>query len=366
MQISAQFITGFPGFLASELMLRLLAREPESTFICLVQPKFRAQAETKKQEIEKKLHLAHDRIQLVEGDLTESGLGIATTALRELEKTISEVFHFAAVYDLNVEEALAQKVNVEGTRQVLQFLDSLPNLKKFHYVSTCYVSGKYPGVFKESDLERGQVFNNFYESTKYEAEKLVRAKMKAGLPAIIYRPSIVVGNSKTGETQKFDGVYFVMQWLLKQSKNAILPRMSNPENFTINLVPSDYVVEAIVFLCRQNESVGKTFQLADPHPLTIAEVTQVLARACNRQLIEIPVPRALAKFAIGKIPGVEKWVGIPRNALDYFVHPTHYEVSETQRALSKSNLHCPSFRDYAPVLVDFMKNHPSLRTRPMV
>jgi thioester reductase-like protein len=361
-----KFVTGFPGFLASELMRRLLAQEEKSSFLCLVQPKFLALAQEQRASLEKKLPGSLGRIHFVSGDLTVPGLGI-DSAQSEIDfSSLTEVFHFAAVYDLNVRESLAQKVNVEGTRNVLEFLRTIPKLQKFHYVSTCYVSGKYNGVFHETDLEVGQKFNNFYESTKYEAEKLVRAKMKAGLPTIIYRPSIVVGNSQTGETQKFDGVYFVMQWLLKQSKNAILPRLSNPENFTINLVPSDYVLDAMAYLAVQGASIGKTFQLADPHPLTIAQVTQVLAAACERKLIEIPVPRSIAKFAVGKIPGVEGWVGIPRNALDYFVHPTAYATEETQLALKDSGIVCPSFRDYAKTLVDFMKNHPQIRSRAMV
>ncbi|NDG84561.1 MAG: NAD-dependent epimerase/dehydratase family protein, partial [Proteobacteria bacterium] len=274
--------------------------------------------------------------------------------------------HFAAVYDLNVPEPVGQKINIEGTRNVLALIASLPSFRGLHYVSTCYVSGSHPGRFFEKDLEKGQSFNNFYESTKHEAEKLVREAMQSGLPAVIYRPAIVVGNSKTGETQKFDGPYFVLQWLLRQGRNAILPSLGDPTRYRINLVPSDFVLDAMAHLSQKPSSIGKTFQLADPAPLTIAEVVATLARDSGRNLISIPLPRGLAKFAVGSIPGLEKWMGIPRSALDYFMHPTDYDVSETVKHLEGSGIACPQFSSYSRVLVDFMKQHPGVRSQAMI
>ena len=157
---------------------------------------------------------------------------------------------------MNVTEAVGKKINVLGTENILAFCESLPCFKKLHYVSTCYVSGKHEGTFLESDLDLGQKFNNFYESTKFEAEMRVREKMAKGLPASIYRPSIVVGNSQTGETQKFDGPYFIIQWLLRQGKFAILPKLGNPDRYTINLVPSNYVLDAMAYLCNQDSSIS--------------------------------------------------------------------------------------------------------------
>jgi thioester reductase-like protein len=249
---------------------------------------------------------------------------------------------------------------------VLGLIKSLPGFRCLHYVSTCYVSGRFNGVFREADLELGQSFNNFYELTKYEAEVLVQNEMKSGLRAAIYRPAIVVGDSRTGETGKYDGPYFVLQWILRQGKNAILPEIGNPESFRINLVPSNYVLDAMAFLATKESSAGKTFQLADPSPLTIKEVVDLFAKHLGKKIIRIPLPKSFAKAAIAGIPGLESWLGIPRSSLDYFTHPTVYEVSQTLQALQGSGIECPPFADYAKSLIDYRIRNPDLRTKAMI
>lgn len=359
---SFTLLTGFPGFLGSELLLRDL-KSGEGSWICLVQEKFRPWAEARLDSFSQELPGIRDRVKIVVGDITTPGLGIPDPG--SLPR-IQRVQHFAAAYDLNVALPLAQKINVLGTRHVLEFCEQLPALERLDYVSTCYVSGRYPGTFRETDLQMGQKFNNHYESTKYEAEVLVREAMTRGLPASIYRPAIVVGNSSTGQTQKFDGPYFVMQWLLRQGKTAVLPKLGDPDRFTINLVPSDFIVNAIAALCADPASVGQTFHLADPSPLTIRETVRVIAEACGKRLLEIPLPKWLAKSAVGGIPGLERWLGIPRSSLDYFVHPTHYDTSVASAHLSRLGIECPRFERYAGTLVDYMRTHPDTRTRAMI
>ncbi len=356
------FMTGFPGFLAIELLNRLYSKDAKTKTICLIQKKFSPLAEKSKRELVGRFSLDPSQIKLIEGDITSPGLGISEQISLD---EINEVFHLAAIYDLSVQEPIAKKINEEGTHHVIEFSKSLPGLKAFQYVSTCYVSGKFEGTFKEDDLERNQTFNNYYESTKHEAEKYVRTAMKAGLPAIIYRPAIVVGNSHTGETQKFDGPYYVIQWLLRQGRHAVLPKLNNPEHYTINLVPSDFVLDAISYLHDQPTSVGQTFQLADPSPLSIKEVVEVLAKACERKLIQIPLPKSLAKFAVKNVPGLESFLGIPYSTLDYFTHPTHYDVSHTLKALQGSGIECPPFKKYAKNLVEFMRKNPTLRSHAL-
>jgi len=360
------FVTGFPGFLASELMIRLMKKDQTLRFLCLVQPKFKDLATKSIHTLSKQVPSATTQILLMEGDITEENFGISPVQFESINlASVTRIFHFAAVYDLSVEESLAKRVNIEGTRNVLHFAHKCPKLECLDYVSTCYVSGRYAGTFLEDDLEKGQRFNNFYESTKYEAEKLVRAEMRDGLPAIVYRPSVVVGNSQTGETQKFDGPYFVMQWLLRQPKTAFLPRLPHPKCYSLNVVPSDYVLDAMTYLSSLSTSVGKTFQLADPHPQSIAETIASLGQACRRRVIGIPLPKRLAKWGLKTFPSIEQFLGIPSSALDYFDHPTRYDVSNTLSALEKSGISCPHFSDYAPKLVGFMRAFPHLRTKAL-
>ena len=164
------FFTGYPGFLGSELLPRVLARREGATAICIVQPKFAALARERASPL-------GDRVRIIEGDIT--------SPIRIDVDDITEVFHLAAVYDLAVKRDLGMRVNVDGTRNVLDFAASQKNLQRVHYISTCYVSGRYDGLFRETDLERGQRFNNYYEETKYLAEVEVQQRMRVGLPATI-------------------------------------------------------------------------------------------------------------------------------------------------------------------------------------
>ncbi len=355
-------LTGFPGFLGSELLFRSLDRSSDR-FTCLVQDKFLPMATQKLESWALQRPAIRDRVRLMSGDITRNGLGITEPGILS---DVTRVQHFAAVYDLNVKKEVAQKINVDGTVNILRFCEGLAGFERLDYVSTCYVSGKYEGVFRETDLEQATVFNNFYESSKHAAEKAVRDAMKKGLPAAIFRPAIVVGNSRTGETQKFDGPYFVMQWLLRQGKRALLPRLGDPDRYTINLVPSDFVIDAIAALCADPTTTGKTFQLADPAPLSIRDTVRVIAEACEKQLIEIPLPKWLAKSAVGGIPGLESWLGIPRSSLDYFVHPTSYDATNATSHLAKAGIHCPRFDEYVPRLVRFMKENPEIRNQAMI
>ena len=334
--------TGFPGFLGSELLPRILQRSADTTAVCLVQPKFADLARERARAF-------GNRIRLIEGDIT-APLDAQTTDM-------IEVFHLAAIYDLSVSRERGMKINVEGTRNVLDFAERCPMLRRFHYVSTCYVSGRYDGMFHEDDLDVGQTFNNFYEETKFLAEVEVR---KRSLPITIYRPSVVVGDSATGATQKFDGPYYVMQWLLRQPRVAILPVVGRPSRYRFNVVPRDFIIAAIAELSKKGES--KCYQLADPAPLTVDETIDVIAHAARRHVVRLPLPRSVAKFAIDRIPGIYRLMRIPSAAIDYFAHPTTYDTTNTQRDL---RLRVPRLPEYAERLVAFAEAHPEISASGM-
>ena len=192
------FFTGFPGFLGSELLPRILARDGQLRAACLVQAKYAALARRRVLETGDAHPGLAERIDILEGDIARLGLGLEGAA--ELRESVSEIYHLAAVYDLTVGRDLAMRVNVSGTRHMLDFARACPRLQRFQYISTCYVSGTHAGPFCEDDLECGQGFHNFYEETKYLAEVEVQKEMRGGLPATIYRPAVVVGDSRTGAT----------------------------------------------------------------------------------------------------------------------------------------------------------------------
>ena len=354
--MATTFFTGFPGFLGSELLPRVLLRG-DDTGLCLVQPKFRALAEQRARALVVAHPALAGRIALVEGDLT---LPLDHIDARD----IRAVYHLAAIYDLSVPRDLAMKVNVTGTGRILDLAERAPKLERLHYVSTCYVSGRHPGVFREDDLEMGQTFNNFYEETKYLAEVAVRARM-ARVPATVYRPSVVVGDSQTGSTQKFDGPYFVIQWLMRQPKIAVLPVVGDPRRYTFNVVPRDFVMDAIDHLSARADNAGVTYALADPAPLTVDATIRTIAAATSREVIRVPMTKWMAKGALKHVPGVYRLMRIPPSAVDYFVHPTSYATTNIVRDLAATGTRVPALSSYVANLVAFARAHPEITSTPM-
>lgn len=362
--MSKIFLTGFPGFLGSGLLPRVLSPANDKIAVCLVQRKFLAAAERRVATLEAEYSHLENRIELVGGDITQPGLGLDKP--KKLQGTVTEIFHLAAVYDLSVDRSLGMRVNVDGTRQMLDFATDCVGLERFQYVSTCYVSGRYAGIFREEELVKGQSFNNYYEETKYLAEVEVQKRMVAGLPTTIYRPAIVVGDSRTGATQKYDGPYYVIRWLLRQPLVALLPVVGDPTAVRVNLVPSDFVVAALAELSGQQGSLGKVYQLADPNPLTVHELIGELGRATGRHVIRVPSLLAASKLAIDYLPGVYQLMQIPSSAIDYFVHPTHYTCDNTLQDLAGTGIELPSILGYLDRLVQFVKDHPEVGSEAMV
>jgi thioester reductase-like protein len=358
-------MTGFPGFLGSALLPRLLARRPEVRAVCLVQARHLETARARVREIEAAHPHVLDRLELVTGDITAPGLGTDPGARRALEQ-VSEVWHLAAVYDLAVGETLARQVNVGGTDRVLEVCRSLPHLTRLQYVSTCYVSGRYPGEFTEDALDEGQEFRNHYESTKFEAEMLVRKAMADGMPVTVYRPGIVVGDSQTGETLKYDGPYFLAAFLRRQLPLAVVPAVGEIDTVRVCIVPRDFVVDAMDVLSVSPTAVGQTFALTDPEPPTARELVETFAAHLHKRVVWVPMPLGIARSVLGSVPGLERVLGLPAETLDYSASPTTYSTRNTTAALAGTGVTCPPFTDYAPRLLDFMTSHPEIDSAAMV
>lgn len=361
------FLTGFPGFLGSALVERLLARNPPTTTVsCLVQPKFRELAEARAAVIEAHASEEANRIRFYEGDITKPDLGLGRHGRRLQEETV-EIYHLAAVYDLGVQRELAMRVNVGGTRHMLAFAQGCPRLGRFHYVSTCYVSGRYPGTFTESDLNRSQAFNNYYEETKYLAEVDVQQATADGLPTTIYRPAIVTGDSRTGETQKYDGPLYYIRWILRQpTPVALLPVVGDIHTLSVNIVPRDFVIDAITHLSGIDASLGKVYHLCDPDPSSVAETIDAIQGATGKRILRIPLPKALAKGSLVYVPGMEQLMGIEPESVEYFVLPTTYTCENTLSDLEGTGIRAPSFTSYIDRIVAFMRQNPDVSSAAMV
>ncbi|HEX5601851.1 MAG TPA: SDR family oxidoreductase [Pyrinomonadaceae bacterium] len=349
------FITGFPGFIANRLLERLARTDCD--FILLVQPSLFVRA---REEIARIAHLSGRDVAeftFVEGDISEPQLALSAAHLELVQQQTTRVFHLAAVYNLAVPEELAMRVNARGTRNVVEWARTLPTLRQFHHVSTCYVAGKREGVILETELRHDAGYRNYYEESKYLAELEVESA-KSDLPVTIHRPAVVCGDSKTGETGKYDGVYYLIHYLLRWPSVLSTINIGN-HKVSLNLVPVDFVVDAMAALAFDERAIGKTLQLADPAPLTTNQLFNAIAKSIDGHKSKITAPAKLVRFFL-MLPPSPKITGLPHHAVPYFFVKQLYDTTQAQQLLATHNIHCPPFASYVDQIVDFARNNPQL------
>jgi len=345
------FITGFPGFIANRLLERLAGKECD--FILLVQPSLRSRAVD---EIERLAQLSGKTdFRIVEGDISEPGLALSAADLELVQQQTTRVFHLAAVYDLAVPEDLAMRVNAGGTRNVVALARTIPRLRQFHHVSTCYVAGKREGVILETELRHDAGYRNFYEESKNLAEQEVESA-KDELPVTIHRPAVVCGDSRSGETGKYDGVYYLIHYLLRWPSVLSMINIGNHE-VSLNLVPVDFVVDAMAALAFEERAIGKTLQLADPAPLTTNQLFNAIAKSINGDRSKITAPTKWVRFVL-MLPPSPRITGLPHHAVPYFFVKQLYDTTEAQQLLAPHGIHCPPFESYVDRIIDFAREHP--------
>ena len=349
------FLTGFPGFIAGRLVERLAT--PETQFFLLVQSQFLEKAAQDVAKIAAQSNVPLENFALIEGDITRENLGMSEEDAAVAAAETTDVFHLAAVYDLAVAKDLAYRVNVDGTRNVNELVKKMPNLRRYNYISTCYVAGRRTGEILETELAHDAGFRNFYEETKYLAEMDVE-QLKADYPVTIFRPSVVVGDSETGETAKYDGIYYVIFYL---KKFPALLRLVNVGNGAVrlNLVPVDFVVEGIAALAKDAAATGKTIALADPDPLTTAEITDAIAEAMTGKKSVFTPPARIIEWSLN-LPFSPAVTGLPHYGVPYFFLEQLYDTSISEKLLEAHGVRCPSFKTYAKNLVKFVEAHPKL------
>ncbi len=348
-------ITGFPGFIATRLVETLIGSETQ--FYLLVQPQFVEKAMQEIEEIADFTNTPLDSFVIVEGDITRPNLGIADEDLEIIQHETTDVYHLAAAYDLAVSKDEAFKVNLQVTKNVNDFVRSVKNLRRYNYVSTCYVAGKRNGPILETELEHNSGFRNFYEETKYLAEIEVE-KLKSEFPVTIFRPSVVVGDSRTGETAKYDGIYYLINYLRRAPWLFRVLNIGNSQ-VRLNLVPVDFVVDGMVALGRDKHSVGKTFALADPSPLTTAELFDTITKEMTGRKSEFKLPGRIAEWFLntGISPAI---TGLPHHGVPYFFISQTYDTAVADDLLFSHDLICPRFANYVGNLLDFVEENPQL------
>ena len=343
------FFTGFPGFIGRRLVSRLLSDDPDLRVATLVEEKMAGEARKCAEQLD-----ASDRIEVITGDIGERRLGLDDSTYDRLVGEMTSAYHLAAIYNLAVPFELAQRVNVDGTGNVLDLCAKAEKLERLNYVSTAYVAGMRTGTVYEHELIMGQEHKNHYESTKFQAEVWVRELMDK-VPTTVYRPAIVVGDSKTGETQKFDGPYYILRTFQRMGR-APLAQFGRSEA-PFNVVPVDFIVDAIAAAAADPEAVGETLHLVDPEPVTAAELFKALAHEYTNRDPKVRVPPKLVQNSLRSKAMRKAFYGAPPESIQYLNHPVTFDTRRAADVLARHGVEIPKFQEYVANMVKFFREH---------
>jgi thioester reductase-like protein len=349
-------VTGFPtSFLATRVVQKLLAEEPETSLRLLVQERALERANALLSAMSE---VDRDRVRILEGDCAAMDLGLSGAEIVELASEVDVIHHCAAMTYLGVEQEAARYLNVEGTREVLELAQDAEHLERLVHWSTALVSGARRGYVLESELEATAGFRNAIEKTRFEAETLVR-RASGRVPTTILRPSIVVGDSLTGEIDRLEGPYLLVLLMLNAPMDLRMP-LPGRGDIPLNVVPIDYVVDAGYAIARDRRSLGKTFHLVDPEPVTARRVFELIARAAGRPVPRGFVPTNLAT-ALLRTPGLERFAHVPRAFLEQLATEVVYDDRNAREILDELDLRCPPFESYAGVMVEYVRRQQASR-----
>jgi nucleoside-diphosphate-sugar epimerase len=341
------FVTGYPGFIGKRLVRRLVEEgRGDARLVLLVQPKVASQAAAELRQ------QGSPGVELVEGDVVRMHLGLSGPEFKRLRAEATEIWHLAAVSYLGAERELFQRVNVEGTRNVLELARSCPRLERLNHFSTAWVSGDRVGVILEEELEMGQGFHNPYEESKYRAEALVR-RAQSEIPATIYRPSIVVGDSRTGEIDRFEGPYYLAILLVTSPLAVPLP-LPGDGVAPLNVVPVDFLVDAVLSISRNPEGIGKTVHVVDPAPLSARRVYEMIAERANKRLPPVSIPHRAVE-ALLSLPVLERLYRPQRAAIAQVNHLVMYNCHNLLNLLDGTGIRCPPITGYLDRLIEFVR-----------
>jgi thioester reductase-like protein/short-subunit dehydrogenase involved in D-alanine esterification of teichoic acids len=344
-------VTGGTGFIGGRVVSRLLDAQPDAQVWVLVRRESLGRFERRAVQWD-------EQVRPLVGDLTE--LELTDQVITELG-SIDHLVHCAAIYDITVGEAEQRAANVDGTRAVVALARRLD--ATLHHVSSIAVAGDFVGEYTEDDFDVGQKLPTPYHQTKFEAESLVRSA--PGLRYRIYRPAVVVGDSRTGEMDKIDGPYYFFGVL---SKLAVLPRLTPlmlPDAGRTNIVPVDYVADAIVALMHAPDLDGRAFHLTAPRTIGLRGIYRGVAATAGLPKLRGALPRAAAAPVL-KVRGRARvlrnmaatQLGIPAEIFDVIDLAPTFVSAQTREALQRAGIaEVPEFASYAPKLWRYWAEH---------
>lgn len=358
------FVTGATGFIGKRLVKKLLERKGAKVYFLI-----RKESAGKVAALRDYWGVSAARAIPVHGDLTRKKLGVSAEDIKKLKGEIAGFYHLAAVYDLEADEESQIAVNIDGTRNTVEFAKAI-DAGHFHHVSSIAAAGLYEGIFREDMFKEAENYDHPYFRTKHESEKIVRDECK--LPWTVFRPAMVVGDSMTGEMDKIDGPYYFFK--LIQRIRKLLPSwmpMVGLEGGRINIVPVDFVVNSLDYISHQEHASGKCFHLVDPVGYRVGDVLDILSKAAHAPRMNLFINAALLGFipkavkkglmALGPVRRIRDAImtdlGVPEGLLTFVNYPTRFDCRETLAALKGSGMTCPNLNDYAWRLWDYWERH---------
>ena len=358
------FVTGATGFIGKRLVKKLLERKGSVVHFLI-----RKESEGKVADLRQYWGVSAARVVPVFGDLNVKKLGVAADNIKSLKGQIDHFYHLAAVYDLGADEASQIAVNIEGTRNTIELAKAI-DAAHFHHVSSIAAAGLYEGVFREDMFEEAENYEHPYFMTKHESEKIVRKECK--VPWSVYRPAMVVGDSTTGEMDKIDGPYYFFK-LIQRMRQLLPPWLPSIglEGGRINIVPVDFVVDALATISHQNNITKKCYHLVDPVGYRVGDVLDIFSKAAHAPKMNLFVnaallgfiPRSVTKGLMALAPvrrvrnAIMKDLGLPEDMLTFVNYPTRFDCRDTLAALKGSGVACPNLKDYAWRLWDYWERH---------
>jgi len=358
------FVTGATGFIGKRLVKKLLERKGAVVHFLI-----RKESADKVADLRAYWGVTAARAVPVHGDLTAKKLGVAAEDVKKLKGQIDHFYHLAAVYDLGADEETQVAVNIEGTRNTVDLAKAI-EAGHFHHVSSIAAAGLYEGVFREDMFEEAEGLDHPYFQTKHESEKIVRQDCK--VPWTVYRPAMVVGDSTTGEMDKIDGPYYFFK-LIQRMRQLLPPWMPTVglEGGRVNIVPVDFVVNALNVISHQKDIGKKCYHLVDPVGYRVGDVLDIFSRAAHAPRMNLFVnaallgfiPKGVKKSLMALAPvrrvrnAVMKDLGLPEDMLTFVNYPTRFDCRETLAALKGSGVECPNLKDYAWRLWDYWERH---------
>ncbi len=359
------FVTGATGFIGRFVVERLLRREDATVYVLV-----RDGSEGKYEALRKRLDAAKSRLVMVPGDITQDGLTSAAQ-FKKLKGKIDQIYHLAAVYDMNMDDETGDRINNEGTRNVVNFANELGGKVSLHHVSSVAVAGgHWVGNFTEQMFDEGQDVSHPYFRTKYQSEAIVREECR--VPWRVYRPGAVVGSSETGEMDKVDGPYYFFPFI-KEIRNKVpkwLPLLGI-EGGMLPLAPVDYVADAMVEIAHQKGHDGKAFFLIQKPHDSVGKVIELFFDAAHG-------PGFAKKFHLPQLPSIveaglrqtskalpmdvatrqmSRAIGLPLSTLGYIRNQAVFDDRQTRAALKGTGIECPMLKDYASKLWEYWETH---------